>query len=56
MLTLYSFLPCPYLLDETYRQVFENAPIGLQLIGHRFQEEELLGTLDLLEEIIGNRK
>jgi Asp-tRNA(Asn)/Glu-tRNA(Gln) amidotransferase A subunit family amidase len=36
--------------------VFENAPIGLQLIGHRFREEELLGTLAIVEDIIGNQK
>ncbi|PWN35203.1 amidase signature enzyme [Meira miltonrushii] len=41
---------------ETYREVFENAPIGLQLIGHRFREEELLGTLAMVEDIIGNKK
>lgn len=39
-----SFFP-----DEAHRDTFNGAPIGLQLIGKRFQEEKLLLALDLVD-------
>lgn len=48
--------PCGILLtfplDEAHRETFDGAPVGLQLIGKRFREEELLSALDVIESAI----
>lgn len=33
--------------------VFDGAPVGLQLIGRRLQEEKVLAALELIEKALG---
>ncbi|UZJ57035.1 hypothetical protein CBS101457_006355 [Exobasidium rhododendri] len=37
---------------ERHREMFNGAPVGLQLIGKRFREEELLDALGLVDDIV----
>ncbi|GAC93893.1 probable amidase [Pseudozyma hubeiensis SY62] len=39
---------------EQHRQVFDGAPVGLQLIGRRYKDEELVKYAELLQHIAGS--
>lgn len=38
---------------ERHRQVFDGAPVGLQLIGRRYRDEELVKYAELLQHVVG---
>jgi Asp-tRNA(Asn)/Glu-tRNA(Gln) amidotransferase A subunit family amidase len=52
MLANAQLTPC--FADEQHRDVFDRAPIGLQLIGHRFREEELLGVMGSISKALSS--
>ncbi|TKY84491.1 hypothetical protein EX895_006392 [Sporisorium graminicola] len=39
---------------EQHRTVFDGAPVGLQLIGRRYKDEELLKHAELLQHLVGS--
>jgi amidase len=40
---------------EWQSSIYDNAPVSLQLVGRRHNEERLLAMLDVVENIVGNR-
>lgn len=40
---------------QQHRQVFDGAPVGLQLIGRRYRDEELVKYAELLQHIVGSK-
>lgn len=37
-------------------EVYENAPIGVQLVGRRYREEEVIGLTELIVEALEQAK
>ncbi|PWN99241.1 amidase signature enzyme [Tilletiopsis washingtonensis] len=46
-------VPCTGDADEHHRAVFDGAPVGLQLIGQRWMEEELLAAVEVVAGAAG---
>jgi amidase len=40
---------------EWQSSTYDNAPVGLQLVGRRHNEERLLAMLDVVEKVVGDR-
>ncbi|SYW79514.1 uncharacterized protein UHO2_04157 [Ustilago hordei] len=41
---------------QQHRAVFDNAPVGLQLIGRRYKDEELIKYAELLQHLVSTHK